>query len=183
MAVSDRALELSCNFWDTSVVYGFWEFEKLLGRYFASRRIRDKVFLCSKFVILLDEKTDLSLKRPTVDIIYLYYQRCPDPSTPIEETMKALVELDNEIRYIGLLEGFYTGTSIEFSPWALDVEANDTLKTTRELGVSIATYSSSPLGRGFPMGSIKSSDDLGRNDWRKTSPRFLAEKSHKDLEI
>ncbi|KAI9499029.1 NADP-dependent oxidoreductase domain-containing protein, partial [Zychaea mexicana] len=123
MAVLDRALELGCSFWDTANVYGLGKNEELLGRYFAARGNRDKVFLCTKFGIVRDEGGKFlgfngkpeyvrqccedNLKRLGVDTIDLYYQHRPDPNTPIEETMKALVELKNEgkIRHIGLSEG------------------------------------------------------------------------------
>lgn len=39
---------------------------------------------------------------------------------------------------------------VEYSPFALDIEKNDILKTARELGVTIVVYS--PLGRGLVTG-------------------------------
>ncbi|KAI9496396.1 aldo/keto reductase [Zychaea mexicana] len=216
MAVLDRALELGCSFWDTANVYGLGKNEELLGRYFAARGNRDKVFLCTKFGIVRDEAGKFlgfngkpeyvrqccedSLKRLGVDTIDLYYQHRPDPNTPIEETMKALVELKNEgkIRHIGLSEGAVDEHSVdrmrrahkvhpiaayqvEFSPWTLDIETNDMLKTTRELGISIVAFC--PLGRGFLTGAIKSPDDFGPDDYRKTSPRYSPENFPKNLEL
>ena len=65
--------------------------------------------------------------------------------------MQALVELvkEGKIRYIGLsTHGIddirrahkvhpITAYQIEYSPWSLDIETNDILRTTRELGISI----------------------------------------------
>ena len=98
MAVLDRALELGCNFWDTSDIYGVGENEELLGRYFAKSGNRDKVFLCTKFAVVRDKKTrewlgvsgkpeyvrqccEDSLKRLGVKTIDLYYMHRPDPET------------------------------------------------------------------------------------------------------
>jgi len=40
----------------------------------------------------------------------------------------------------------------------------------RELGIGFVPYS--PLECGFLTGQIKSVDDLDKDDWRRTSPRF-----------
>ena len=42
---------------------------------------------------------------------------------------------------------------------------------------------SSPLGRGFLTGTIKSPNDLAEDDWRKTSPRFFPENFTKNLNL
>lgn len=55
------------------------------------------------------------------------------------------------------------------------------LKTCRDMGVTVVAYS--PLGRGFLTGQIESRDDLGDDDFRKTSPRFSEENFHRNLEL
>ncbi|KAA8571405.1 hypothetical protein EYC84_001408 [Monilinia fructicola] len=47
---------------------------------------------------------------------------------------------------------------VEYSPFALDIEQNDVLKTCRQLGIAIVAYS--PLGRGFLTGQYKSRADF-----------------------
>jgi aryl-alcohol dehydrogenase-like predicted oxidoreductase len=41
---------------------------------------------------------------------------------------------------------------IEYSPFAIEIEENDVLKTCRELGVAVVAYS--PLGRYISSGPI-----------------------------
>jgi len=94
-----RALELGCNFLDTSDMYGPHTNERLIGAVIAGRR--DEVFLATKFGIRIasDEPSgrtidgspryvhaacDASLERLGVDHIDLYYQHRVDPDTPIE---------------------------------------------------------------------------------------------------
>jgi len=43
------------------------------------------------------------------------------------------------------------------------------LSVLRELGIGFVPYS--PLGRGFLTGAIRSADDFGDDDFRKTNPR------------
>src|SRR5580700_6952783 len=114
-----RALELGCNFLDTSDMYGPHTNERLVGSAIAARR--DEVFLATKFGIkllkddnLIDraidgspayvrEACDASLQRLGVDHIDLYYQHRVDPSTPIEDTVGAMAELvkAGKVKYLG----------------------------------------------------------------------------------
>jgi aryl-alcohol dehydrogenase-like predicted oxidoreductase len=121
-----------------------------------------------------------------IDHIDLYYQHRVDPDVPIEETVKAMAELKEQgkIRYLGISECSaaslrrackvhpIAAAQMEYSPFALEIESEQTnfLKTARELGVKIVAYS--PLGRGFLTGSIKSRDDLDESDNRRNHPRF-----------
>ena len=105
-----RALDLGCNFLDTSDMYGPHTNERLVGSAIAGRR--DEVFLATKFGIKLVRADDLSrreidgtarvtcaaaceasLQRLGVDHIDLYYQHRVDPNTPIEDTVGAMAEL------------------------------------------------------------------------------------------
>lgn len=198
-----RAADMGINFWDTSDVYGFGKNELLLGRWFKETGRRDEIFLATKFGNLLGpngkpivrgdkawvrQACAESLQRLGVDYIDLYYQHRTDPTVPIEETVQAMVELKNEgkIKYLGLSECSaatlrracavhpIASAQMEFSPFALEIESEQTnfLKTARELNVKIVAYS--PLGRGFLTGAIKSLDDLDESDNRKIQPRFSA---------
>lgn len=53
------------------------------------------------------------------------------------------------------------------------------LKTCRELGIATVAYS--PLGRGMLTGQIKSIDDFGQTDFRRTIPRFSKENFDKNM--
>jgi aryl-alcohol dehydrogenase-like predicted oxidoreductase len=122
-----RALELGCNFLDTSDMYGPYTNEELVGSAIAGRSAvgrRDDVFLATKFGIKLVEEgnlidrvidgspqyvrvaCDASLKRLGTDRIDLYYQHRVDPQTPIEETVGAMAELvaAGKVRHLGLSE-------------------------------------------------------------------------------
>lgn len=138
-----------------------------------------------------------SLERLGVDMIDLYYQHRVDDKVPIEETVQAMVELKQEgkIRYLGLSECSaatlrrahavhpIAAAQMEFSPFALEIESDQTefLKTARELGVKIVAYS--PLGRGFLTGTMKSRDDLDDGDNRKNHPRFSEENFGDNLKL
>jgi len=118
-----------------------------------------------------------------------------DPTTPIEDTMNALVSKlkEGKFKYIGLSECSadtlrrahkvhpISAVQIEYSPWTLDIESNGVLQTCRELGIAIVAYS--PLGRGFLAGKYKKFEDLPEDDWRRQNPRFQGENFEKNLNI
>jgi aryl-alcohol dehydrogenase-like predicted oxidoreductase len=68
----------------------------------------------------------------------------------------------------------------EWSLWSRDLEA-DVIPTARELGVGIVPYS--PLGRGFLTGTVNSTDDLARGDFRRGTPRFDDENFDRNLAV
>ncbi|RIA88456.1 aldo/keto reductase [Glomus cerebriforme] len=208
LKVLNRALELGCNFWDTSDMYGPETNEILLSKVLKDRR--SEVFICTKFGVIRDSNFNFSvcgtpeyvhqacensLKRLGIDYIDLYYQHRMDPNTPIEDTVGALAELvkEGKIKHIGLSECSantlrrahkvhpIAALQIEYSPWSLDIETNGIMETCRELGITIVAYS--PLGRGFLTGKYKSIDDFEPNDIRRTHPRFQGENFAKNLEL
>ncbi|GBC27596.1 aldo/keto reductase [Rhizophagus irregularis DAOM 181602=DAOM 197198] len=185
--VLNRTLELGCNFWDTSDVYGSGANEILISKVLKDRR--DDVFICTKFAC------DNSLKRLGIDCIDLYYQHRVDPDTPIEDTVGALAELvkEGKVKYIGLSECSaatlrrahkvhpIAAVQIEYSPWSLDIETNGIMETCKELGITIVAYGS--LGRGFLTGKYRSIDDFEPGDVRRTHPRFQPENFAKNLKL
>ncbi|KAK7757476.1 hypothetical protein SLS62_000491 [Diatrype stigma] len=211
LKVLTRAADLGINFWDTSDIYGPFTNEKLLGRWFKETGRRDEIFLATKFGhTFVDGNMEVncspehvkkscsdSLERLQTDRIDLYYSHRIDPTVPIEHTVQAMVELKNEgkIRYLGLSECSartlrrahkvhpITAIQMEFSPFALEIESEQTgvLKTARELGVKIVAYS--PLGRGFLTGSIRSRDDFDEKDFRRHHPRFSDQNFGENLKL
>lgn len=196
LATLDRALELGCNFWDTSDIYGPYTNEELLAKSMRGRR--EKITLATKFGIVLKggkvvglngtpeylkQCCDESLARLQTDTIDLYYQHRIDPSVPLEETMGALADLvqAGKVRYIGLSEASseqlrvanavhpVSALQTEYSLWSREVEP-DILPTCRELGIGFVGYS--PLGRGFLTGELTKLEDLAEDDWRRDNPRF-----------
>jgi aryl-alcohol dehydrogenase-like predicted oxidoreductase len=209
LATLRKAIELGCTFWDTSDVYAAGKNEELLAKVINEPGNREKLFIATKFGFKITptgtvisgapeyakECCENSLKRLGVSTIDLYYLHVADPNTPIEDTMKALVELKEagKIRHIGLsnisaaeLRKAHavhpvTALQMEYSPWTLDIEENGLLETARELGVAIVCYS--PLGRGFLTGQIKSTDDFAPDDFRRNLARFKGENFQKNLDV
>jgi aryl-alcohol dehydrogenase-like predicted oxidoreductase len=205
-----RALQLGCNFLDTSDMYGPHTNEELVGSAIAATR--DEVFLATKFGIKLVEEGNLidrvidgsaayvreacegSLRRLGTDHIDLYYQHRVDPNTPIEETVGAMAELvqAGKVRYIGLSEASaetirrahavhpIAAVQTEHSLWTRDVEA-EILPTLQELGIALVAYS--PLGRGFLSGRFSSTEELDEGDYRRHGPRFTGENMTQNLKL
>jgi len=203
-----RALELGCNFLDTSDMYGPFTNEELVGSAIAPHR--EEVFLASKFGIklvspdnLIDrvidgspryvrEACEASLRRLDTDYIDLYYQHRVDPKTPIEETVGAMAELveQGKVRWLGLSEASaqtirrahavhpIAAVQTEHSLWTRDVEA-EILPTLKELGIALVAYS--PLGRGFLSGRFTSEQELEEGDYRRHGPRFTGENLQQNL--
>jgi aryl-alcohol dehydrogenase-like predicted oxidoreductase len=200
-ATIQRALDLGCDFLDTSDMYGPHTNERLVGRAIEGRR--DEVVLATKFGIVLTpgnpptrsvngrpeyvrKACEDSLGRLGVDHIDLYYQHRVDPNTPIEETVGAMGELvqAGKVRHLGLSEASaetirrahavhpIAAVQTEYSLWTRHVE-DEILPTLRELGIGLVAYS--PLGRGFLSGRFSSPDELDEGDFRRHGPRFTGE--------
>ncbi|MBB4904344.1 aldo/keto reductase [Actinophytocola algeriensis] len=130
----DRYLDTGGSFVDTADCYAWWpaagntggESETVLGRWFAARGNRDRVFFSTKGSAWVDEPDryrgkparpkyagaaadtlraalDGSLRRLGTDHIDLYYVHVDDTATPLEETLDALAGFvkAGKIRHIG----------------------------------------------------------------------------------
>lgn len=203
-----RALELGVTFLDTAEIYGPYINEELLARAIVGKR--DQVVIATKFGTIqhrtdgsrgmdgsvenLTLSVEGSLKRLGTDYIDVYYQHRMDPGTPIEETVGGLAELiaEGKIRGYGLSEAApetirrahavhpVTAVQTEYSLWSRDPEA-EILPTLRELGIGFVPYS--PLGRGFLTGAIRSVDQLGEGDFRRSNPRFEGDNLEANIRI
>lgn len=208
VATIHRALDLGMNFFDTSDMYGPFTNEQLLGKALKGRRAQ--AVIATKFGIerSADDKArringrpeyvrtacDASLKRLGVECIDLYYQHRVDVNTPIEDTVGAMSELvaAGKVRYLGLSEAApatirrahrihpISALQTEYSLWTRDPE-DEVLPTVRELGIGFVAYS--PLGRGFLTGRFQKPEDLPKDDWRRSNPRFLDGNFQKNLEL
>jgi aryl-alcohol dehydrogenase-like predicted oxidoreductase len=206
IATIHRALDLGVNFLDTAEIYGPYTNEQLVGK--AIRGRREGVVIATKFGFNVGDRgdrgvdgtpanakraADESLARLGIDVIDLYYQHRRDPGVPIEETvgaMKDLVEA-GKVRYIGLSEvGPQTlrranavhpisALQSEYSLWERGVET-EILPALRELGIGFVPYS--PLGRGYLTGTVKV-DELAKDDWRRTNPRFQEENAKRNDDL
>lgn len=203
-----RAADLGVTFFDTADAYANGLNEELVGR--ELKGARERVFIATKFGNtwgLDGQRTgisgkpdyvrsacDASLRRLGVDVIDLYYQPRVDPDAPIEDTVGAMSGLvqAGKVRYLGLSEAstatirrahavhLITALKSEYSLWSRHSET-DILPLLRELGIGFVPYS--PLGRGFLTGQIRSVDDLDKDDWRRTSPRFQGAAFNGNLDL
>ncbi|MGH7354778.1 MAG: aldo/keto reductase [Candidatus Rokuibacteriota bacterium] len=207
LALIHWALDHGVNFLDSSDAYGGGQNEELLGRALKGRR--QQAVLATKFGNLRTpegkptvngrpeyvlQACDASLKRLGVDVIDLYYQHRVDPNTPIEETVGAMKRLvdQGKVRFLALCEARpetirrahkvhpITAVQSEYS-LLYRADAEETLKTTRELGISFVAYS--PLGRSFLTGQVQKLADIPENDRRRDHPRFQGESFEKNLEL
>ncbi|HBL24534.1 MAG TPA: aldo/keto reductase [Deltaproteobacteria bacterium] len=112
----EAALDNGINAIDTAPVYGDGHAEELIGKVIRGKR--DKVFLATKCGLdIYSRKYDRdlsssyiekdlhgSLERLNTDFIDLYQCHWPDPRTPVEETMSALLKFrqQGKIRHIGV---------------------------------------------------------------------------------
>jgi aryl-alcohol dehydrogenase-like predicted oxidoreductase len=199
-----RALELGCNFLDTSDMYGPHTNERLVGR--AIKGHRDDVFLATKFGIRLEPGADggppirsidgspeyvrtaceASLERLGVERIDLYYQHRVDPNTPIEETVGAMAELvgAGKVRYLGLSEASAATIRRAHAVHPITAVQSEYSLWTRDVEadilptleeLGIALVAYSPLGRGFLSGRFSSPEELDEGDFRRYGPRFTGD--------
>lgn len=148
---------------------------------------------------------EASLRRLKTDHVDLYYLHRLDPQTPIEDTVGAMGELVERglVRFLGLSEVDartlrradathpIIALQSEYSLWTRDPEdapdsgdgqpGESVLAACRALGVGLVPYS--PLGRGFLTGQLRTPDDFGPDDFRRTSPRFQGENFQKNLDL
>jgi aryl-alcohol dehydrogenase-like predicted oxidoreductase len=198
VAVIHAALDAGINFLDSADMYGWGQNESVLGRALKGRR--EDVIVATKFSQTRQESggngvdgrpeyvmaaCEASLKRLDIEVIDLYYMHRMDPKVPIEDTMGAMAKLveQGKVRYLALCEANpatirrahkvhpLAALQTEYSLMYRE-EAEETLLTTRELGISFVAYS--PLGRSLLTGAVRDAADVA-NDRRKDHPRFQAE--------
>lgn len=131
----------------------------------------------------MKQALEKSLKRLNIETIDLYYTHRIDPKVPVEETVGAMAELvkQGKVRYLGLSEASpgsirkaqaihpISALQSEYSLLTRDVEG-EILKTIRELGISLVSYS--PLARGLVTATVSNKEQLAADDFRRTLPRF-----------
>jgi aryl-alcohol dehydrogenase-like predicted oxidoreductase len=206
LAVIREALDRGITLLDTSDAYGNGHNEELVGKAIKGRR--SQVIVATKFGNLggrggkvadgrpeyVPEACEASLKRLGVDVIDLYYQHRIDPTVPIEDTVGAMSRLveQGKVRALGLSEARpetirrahavhpIAVVQNEFS-LLYRAEAEETLKTTRQLKIGFVAYS--PLGRGLMTGVVADPTGLADSDTRKRHPRFAAENVKHNLSL
>lgn len=206
IAVIRHALDRGIDFLDTSDMYGWGHNETLVGQAIKGRR--DQVVLASKFGQTQGEggrngvngkpeyvisACEESLKRLGVETIDLYYVHRIDPNVPIEDTVGAMAKLvqQGKVKHLGLCEAApetvrrahkthpLAALQTEYSLLYRE-EAEESLLTTRELGIAFVAYS--PLGRSLLTGGVNSAQDVA-NDRRKDHPRFAADNLERNRQL
>jgi len=197
-ALIHEALDQGVTMLDSSDAYGKGHNETLLGQALKGRR--SGVVLATKFGNLggaggkfadgrpefAISSCEASLKRLGVDVIDLYYAHRIDPTVPIEDTVGAMAKLvqQGKVRALGLSEAApktiarahkvhpIAAVQNEFSLLYRE-QADDTRKTTRDLGISFVAYA--PLGRGLLTADIADPATLAEGDTRKRQPRYAGD--------
>jgi len=199
-----RALELGVNFIDTAPVYGFGKSEEIVGR--ALRQWgRDGVVVATKCGLEWDEKerirrnasperiareVDDSLRRLGIDRIDIYQIHWPDPNTPFEKSIEALLKARDQgkIRYIGvsnfnhdqLREISQAGPVISLQPPynMFEREAEkEILPYCRDNRVATLVYGG--LCRGLLTGKFTGTEQFPRGDLRRADPKFKPDRFKK----
>jgi aryl-alcohol dehydrogenase-like predicted oxidoreductase len=202
-----HALDIGVSMIDTADAYGNGHNEELLAR--AIRGRRNDCVIATKFGIVFapDEQgtelptgwgfslringkpdyvhrsLDRSLRRLGVETIDLWYAHYPDPATPIEETVAAMVDgvRAGKVKHLGLSNvtaeqvrrahavHSIAAVQYEYSLWRREPE-QALLPTLRELGIALVPWS--PLGSGFLTGTVNT---LAKEDFRNHNPKYAGE--------
>ena len=215
-AVIHKALDLGITLFDTADVYGNkGGSETALGRYLGERR--KDVVIATKFGSPMDATTtwrgasrryimqavEASLKRLKTDWIDVYQLHHPDPTTPLEETMRALDDLvrQGKIRYFGcsgaaawqLIDMQWTARhhnlsrlvsgEMEYSLLAREPE-REHVPAMLAHGIGLLPYY--PLASGFLTGKYKRGDAMPAGArltrFSRYSDRFMTETNWTYLE-
>lgn len=200
------ALDAEVNFLDTAPAYGLGHAEELVGKAIQGRR--ENVVLATKCGLVwhtqkgthffnenghdvyrylgrdsIEHELNESLKRLGTDYVDLYYTHWQDETTPIAETMEALLALKakGKIRAIGISNsnaavlaeylsfGSVDAVQEKYSLIDREIES-ELLPLCRSNNVSIHGYSS--LALGLLAGPIDPKREFTGDDQRKDNPRF-----------
>lgn len=135
--IMNRALEKGVNFIDTADVYGQDGLsERVVGKWMADHKTRDRVVLATKFRFRMGEGPNAtgasryrimrtvedSLRRLKTDRIDLYQIHMQDVETPEEETLRALDDLVHAGKVLYLGASNYAAYRLTDSMWIAKTE-------------------------------------------------------------
>ena len=209
IAAIRRGLDLGMTLVDTAPAYGMGHSEEVVGRAIKGRR--DEVVLATKCGLVwhvdkgkhffyqsgksvrrylgaesIRYEVEQSLHRLQTDHIDLLQTHWQDPTTPIAETMGALLELKQEgkIRAIGVSNATVEQMDEYRKAGPLDVDQEKYSMFDREMDAAqlpycerenIAVLAYSPLAQGLLTGKVAADRPLAEGDLRADSPRFSVE--------
>jgi len=206
-----RSVEKGMTTIDTAPVYGFGLSEEIVGE--AVKGMREKVQILTKYGLSWNtqrgefffasrhnsgkpvnihrysdkrqviRECEASLKRMKIDYIDLYQIHWPDPTTPVEETMQAIIRLKEKgkIREAGVCNYDVTlmqaaagmvnlaSNQVPYSMVRRDIE-KEVVPWCTSHDVGILAYS--PLQRGLLTGKIKPDYLFSEGDSRPSTPHF-----------
>ncbi len=207
------AIDAGAGAIDTAPIYGFGHSEQVVGQAIAHRR--EEVLVLTKAGLRWDDdqgahffttgqgrrvfrnlrpesirlECERSLGRLGIDCIDLLQCHWPDPTTPIQETMGALLELraEGKIRHIGV-SNFTPAMMAEaqealgdvplasnqprYSLLARDIE-QDVVPWCQEHGVGLVVYR--PIEQGLLTGKMTADRQFRKGDKRADLPLFCLE--------
>lgn len=209
MGIINAALDMGVNLLDVAPVYGKGHAEEVVGKAIKGRN-RESFLIASKCGLLWDNKgreynclkkesvlkeIDESLRRLGVDYLDIYQLHWPDPATPLEETLEAVLAIRDagKFRYFGVtnfstadverIERFIPVASqqglynmLERNPrsyHALNLVYRtecETLPQCLQLGQAFFPYS--PLMQGLLAGGFKPSNNFSSHDIRRFNPKL-----------
>jgi aryl-alcohol dehydrogenase-like predicted oxidoreductase len=189
-AIMDTADRAGITFFDTADVYPIGggpedvgKTEQIVGRWLRERHARDRIVLATKCRGAMGpgandqglsrkhvmQACEASLRRLQTDYVDLYQTHHPDPSTPIEETLRALDDLvrQGKVRYIGcsnypawqLADALWTSRLLNLARFDCDqprynllfrMIEDEVLPLCRAHGVGVIVYN--PLAGGMLTG-------------------------------
>ncbi len=196
--VINHAVDAGINFIDTADMYGQGQSEEFVGKAVKSKR--SQLIIATKFGSNMGDKpnerggsryyimkaVEASLRRLQTDYIDLYQIHRPDPTTPIEETLRALDDLvrAGKVRYIGcsnfaawqLCEALWTSkvnnlhsfvtVQPQYNLLNRRIEA-ELVPCCQAYGLGVIPYS--PLAGGFLTGKYRRGEE-SPSDWRLSMP-------------
>jgi aryl-alcohol dehydrogenase-like predicted oxidoreductase len=194
----DAALDRGINLIDTAPVYGFGRAEEIVGKTLADARRREQVIIATKVGLEWNARQQIfrnssparirievehSLRRLRTDVIDLYQVHWPDSNTPIEQTARALSDLQQQgkVRAIGVSN--YTLDQMDafrrvaplctvqppYNLFERQIE-REILPYCRQHGLTTLTYGA--LCRGLLSGRMKPYTRFAGDDIRRSDPKF-----------
>ena len=202
-SILDRAVDLGIDFIDTADMYSNGVSETYLGKAIAGRR--ERFIIASKVGLPVGEgpnqrglsrghimdSLEGTLRRLDTDYVDLYYAHRPDPSTPIEETLRCFDDLvhQGKVRYVGCSN--FAGWQIAvargvaayrgYSPFIVSQSHYNLFERSLETeiapccaehGMSLVAYF--PLAQGVLTGKYRRGKEIPPNTrgWENPEPGF-----------
>jgi aryl-alcohol dehydrogenase-like predicted oxidoreductase len=197
IATIRAAVERGITLIDTAPVYGFGRSEEIVGKALAAGGLRKDVTIATKVGIAwrngapyrdgrrqrIRQEIEDSLRRLRTDVIDLYQVHWPDLQTPLEETARALEDLQRQgkIRALGVsnfspvqMEAFRAVANIDavqppYNLFEREIDA-DVLPYARASGLTVLSYGA--LCRGLLSGRMRAETTFDPGDLRRVDPKF-----------